>query len=419
MAAGGGLFARPWDSQPQEAVGAADDVRIAYNAALGVDARGNALSLTGAPELVATRAGRAVRLDTTGKYVDITPRERAFAGSFCLLMAFRQSGAVNNGGTLVNMAGTAGSNNKIDIYTLSSGAVRADIFSSTGVATTADTAASAVATGGEYILALVNDLGAGTLSWWVNGQRSGASAATVSRSGESASVLFGGPGAGAAPNIDLAGVFVLPTAAGAQAHMRNPWQLFTPRRIWVPASALAGGGPATFYQATGGLLVPAGALRRLSKARRSGLITASATATKLNRDNKVTGSVTPSGTLTSRFVVRRAVAGVLTAAGVVRKKARKRLLGAITAAGVVRKRTRRALAGTLAVAGSVRKRVRRQVQSAITALGALATRSVTRKTILGSATLAGAVSRLLLPFVPSTPGDGSNKSSLMGTHRRR
>lgn len=233
------LIRPPRTRQPQGPTGGSAVARIAYNSATRQDERGNASVLVGAPDSVITGYGSASRLDTTGKYVSITPRAQAFAGSFCLLMAFKQSGAVNNGGTLVNLAGTSGNNNKIDIYTLSSGAVRADVYSSVGVATTADTAASAVVTGGEYILALVNDLGAGTLSWWVNGQPSGASAATVSRSGESASVLFGGPGAGAAPNIDLAGVFVLPTAAGAQSYRRNPWQLFTPpaRRVWGVASS--------------------------------------------------------------------------------------------------------------------------------------------------------------------------------------
>ena len=192
----------------------------------------------------------AVRIDSTAKRIySLTADTLIGAQSFTLVWRLKQSSTVMNGGTMFKSNGTSGSQNRIDIYSLSSGVVRCDMYNSSGLPTIADSAA-VLAVDGLYTVALVYDYAASSLQWYVNGAASGSPATPGTRTGAGTLLEFGGGGAGQPANQDYSLLAVLPYAASAGRNReihRNPWQLFEADNDPVFYSL---GGGATDYPVT-------------------------------------------------------------------------------------------------------------------------------------------------------------------------
>jgi hypothetical protein len=217
------LLPRYFSSQPQTPVYAVPQAGIAYNSATRIDAVNSASACVGNPARRVTNFGFSDVLDTSGKYVDIKPLSPVFITPFCLAIYFKLPGAVNNNGTILTLLGTAGLNNRIDLYFIAGGAIKLDYYSSTGSATAFDSGAGSISAGESYVVALVNNNG--TLQLYINGVIKG-SASAPTRDGEASVLKFGGSGAGAVPNIDLAGIFLTRGASGFANLINSPWGLF-------------------------------------------------------------------------------------------------------------------------------------------------------------------------------------------------
>lgn len=131
--------------------------------------------------------------------------------------------------------GTSGNQNRIDIYSLSSGVIRCDMYNSSGSPTVADSAA-VLAADGLYTVALVYNALAPNLQWYVNGVASGSPVTPGARTGAGASYTFGGNIGGQPANQDYSLLAVIqgapPPSRLVDIH-RNPWQLFAPQRTPV------------------------------------------------------------------------------------------------------------------------------------------------------------------------------------------
>lgn len=246
---------------------------FAYNAAILGDVVSAACVLNGSPAKAIVPDGVALRFDTSAKYLAVTRKAASTLGPFNFLYVFSQLGSVVNGGTVLAMPGSSGNNNKIDIYTLSTGAIRADVYNSAGSVTSVDSATGALVAGGRYALSLI--FNGTTLQWMVNGGLSG-SAVTFSgsRTAESMSFTIGGTASAAASanhDIKLA-AFVGDRSSPLTS---NPWQLFrsqqrvmlaaaggtnTPINPGVGALALAGYAPSVTQSANLSLTPGAGSI---------------------------------------------------------------------------------------------------------------------------------------------------------------
>lgn len=169
-------------------------------------------------------------------------------------------------------------------------------------------------------------------------------------------------------------------------------------------NAIKQGGSQTYYRAVGGTLALAGAVRKRSTRRLASTISGiSGGLRKFTRAPKMTGSVTPSGTFSLRYVVRRSAAGVLTASGSIRKFTRRTFSATSVPAGVIRKRTARRLAGSVVGTAEIRRRVRRRLAGSITGSG-VAIRRFSFKVIAAAViSVSGTLSRLYVPPGPPEP----------------
>jgi hypothetical protein len=219
-----------WTRQPQGATKPAPDAVISYNAA--APSQG---APTGALSYFPTAAGRGVRLDASGKYVDFTLPAPAFTGSFCLvIVATRTTAGLTNGDTFLSVAGTSGNANKLEVFSLATGAVFAQCYDSAGSLFQSNTDAGVIALGATVTLVLQVDRDANTAQWYVNGSKSGSADVAPSRNGEAPTIRIGGSSNGNPCGCDVSAVFVVPNAMDGKGLSANPWQLFAPRRIWVP-----------------------------------------------------------------------------------------------------------------------------------------------------------------------------------------
>lgn len=214
---------RYFSSQPQTPTYAVTQAGIAYNAATRIDAANSASALVGNPERRTTNFGFSDVLDAAGKYVDIRPSSPVFTRPFCLVICFKSTGTINNGGTILSLAGTSGLNNRVDIYFATSGNLTVDFYSLTGLSTTLNAGAGTFSLNGSYILALANNNG--SLQLYVNGVLKSSGSAPL-RDGEASLLRFGGSGAGAVPNIDLAGISLSRGVSGFASLINSPWQIF-------------------------------------------------------------------------------------------------------------------------------------------------------------------------------------------------
>ena len=198
-------------------------------------------------------------------------------------------------------------------------------------------------------------------------------------------------GAGSEPSSHLHALRAVIRGAISNAEalslVENPWQLFEPRRIYIPTAA---GGPAT--HAATGALATAGAAIAGSAARIAGAVTHAATgalatagaaiagASARTRAHPATGSIAAAGAAvagTAKHNVPHPASGALATAGAV-------LAGAAARSGSA---TAHAATGSLAAAGAALVGAAAHV-AIHSAAGALATAGAS---IAGSAARAGAV----------------------------
>lgn len=241
---------REWDEQPQDNTVVVPEVRFALNSASSAEqARGAGISKIGGLPTVVNELGQCLYSNANGKYVSVTRAGPAyFQDEFVFVYHFRQNGTLINGATMLQLLGTSGSNNKMDIYILNSGVVRVDWYSSGGTVVTCDTAAI-VSDKGIYRLELVQR--DNTLAWFNDGVATGAAAglAGVTRNGEAATFnIFGNATTSNNHEVALCAV----TRRSPQRLGRNPWQIFEPEEDYI-----------NFPSAGGNiLLTPAAALSR-------------------------------------------------------------------------------------------------------------------------------------------------------------
>lgn len=222
--------------QPQVAPVAVDatfSTGFAFNSAVQADAVGNNITLAGGIAQVVGALGKALRIDSSSKSITSTHAASLTLGAWSFIYVFTQQGAPTNGGTVLHFAGTSGNANQIDIYTLSSGVIRADIYNSSGSPSTADS--GTIAADGVYIAELVFDGSA--LQWWINGVKSGSPTSFSGvRSAEASAFVIGGASTGTLSNHDI---FMAAFVPGARPELSaNPWQIFLDpdNEIIVPAA---------------------------------------------------------------------------------------------------------------------------------------------------------------------------------------
>lgn len=187
-------------------------------------------------------------------------------------------------------------------------------------------------------------------------------------------------------------------------------------------AAIKQGGAQTYQRAVGGTIALAGLVRKRSTRRLASAISAAGAVRKrstrrlsstvagitgslrkFSRARVLSGSLTPSGLLSDRYVALRLVTGTLTVAGQVRKLTRRRLVAAITAAGALRKLTRRRLLGAITAVGLVRKRIRRRLTATIVASGTTIRRFSFRVIAASVITVSSTLARLYSPAAPPEP----------------
>lgn len=187
-------------------------------------------------------------------------------------------------------------------------------------------------------------------------------------------------------------------------------------------AAIKQSGSQTYQRAVGGTIALAGLVRKRSTRRLASAISAAGAVRKrstrrlastiagitgslrkFSRARVLTGGLTPSGTVSNRYVVLRFVSGSITVAGQVRKLTRRRLLATVTAAGALRKRTARRLVGDITMAGEIRKRTRRRLTATIVASGTAIRRFSFRVIAASVITVAGTLARLFSAASPFEP----------------
>ena len=215
--------------QPQHPAKTKSNVVFAFNGSTRIDhARQATITQVGGPSYTVSSQGRCIVLNDFTKYISVTKGINFLLADFVILFVFSQVGSVANGGTMLTFVGTAGNANRVDIYTLATGVVRADVYNSTGVVSVVDSA-SEINTGGVYAAAL--EMRSGYLQWRINGKISGSSVGFYGqRDNESSSFTIGeGAIAGAVPNHETALVAFL---CGDDRELTlNPWQIFEPEEI--------------------------------------------------------------------------------------------------------------------------------------------------------------------------------------------
>ena len=221
-------------SQPQYPVGVDTSVLFALNSAVFVDAANNgSLAKFGSIPTTVSILGLCLNSNTNGQYVTATPKSPVFKNDFVLSYHYKQTGAVINGGTILQLPATSGNNNKIDIYSLNTGVVRVDWYSSGGTVATCDTAAI-VADGSSYKLELV--CANNVLQWYNNGVKIGSPVGMGgnTRNGESSSFnLFGTT---TTHNNNEVALFAVRTG-NSQVTGDNPWQILQRQSRILRASA--------------------------------------------------------------------------------------------------------------------------------------------------------------------------------------
>lgn len=171
----------------------------------------------------------------------------------------------------------------------------------------------------------------------------------------------------------------------------------------------AGGGGTTYTQTVTGSITPSGSLTRTISKALSGAVTATGTITRTIRkalggavaasgavtktiSKAFSGAITAAGTVTERLVVTLALSGSITATGSLSRTIRKLAAGSITAVGALTKKTSKALSGTVTATGALTKKVSKTLVGAITATGSLAELMIVTLATAGSITAAGVVS---------------------------
>lgn len=150
-----------------------------------------------------------------------------------------------------------------------------------------------------------------------------------------------------------------------------------------------GGGPTTYYQAIAGSLTASGLLTKKTTHTFTGMIMPSADTAKLITAPDFSGSITPSGLLTYRFVIKQVLAGSLSPAGLIAKFPKKTVSGSMTPTGAITKKTTKTVTGSVTILGSIKKMVQRILSGALTPTGTTSDRYITSKSVSGSVTPSG------------------------------
>ncbi len=230
MAAKLSMLEEEWTRQPPHPAKTKSNVVFAFNGSTRIDhARQATITQVGGPSYTVSSQGRCIVLNDFTKYISVTKGINFLLADFVILFVFSQVGSVAHGGTMLTFVGTpVGNANRIDIYTLATGVVRADVYNSTGVVSVVDSAPE-IHTGGVYAAAL--EMRSGYLQWRINGKISGSSVGfSGQRDNESSSFTIGeGAVAGAVPNHETALVAFL---CGDDRELTlNPWKLFEPEEV--------------------------------------------------------------------------------------------------------------------------------------------------------------------------------------------
>ena len=175
-------------------------------------------------------------------------------------------------------------------------------------------------------------------------------------------------------------------------------------------------GATTFNQTVTGSLSPSGAISTISTFNAlltgaittssnltksitqsfGGLITPSATIQKQTNIDK-SGSFTTSSTLALKTVILQLVTGQSTLSGIESKRIDIRKGGQISSNGTVLKQIGKGLAGNIAITGANQKRINSIVDGSLTPIGTLATSFVALVSLAGSSILSGIINTLFIP----------------------
>ena len=209
----------------------------------------------------------------------------------------------------------------------------------------------------------------------------------------------------------------------------NPWQIFKPeiQRSYFFVDA-GGGGGTTYNQSIAGSITASGLLYKLIMRNLAGTSTptnnalAKATSRTLEgtsvptnnafskattKTPALTGSITPSGTVSATSVFTQLAQGSITLSGAISKLILKGLTGSSTPTGAISKLTYRTLVGSLTAFGNIAKRIDRTITGSITPSGFLAQSYTTSKALAGSITTTGAVATLFIVASASAAIDSS------------
>lgn len=237
-------IARPWTQQPQQAVpiadGCADGLELLVN--YGVSdmdlLRGRGMTVTGSPALGASPLGRSLVVPSggysSGGYA-VGPRGGALPLSLLLVSYISAQGA------LCSVADTYYSGDPFLL--LSSDASDLRLFAGGAWRTLGPSATGLQCIGLRYDGAAIEAWRNGAMVW---------SMALASLGSNNSANLYvgGGYGSAAAAAYAMAAYWHRDVGAAAMGALTSdPWSLFAPRRLWLPASA-AGGSLPTLSAAT-------------------------------------------------------------------------------------------------------------------------------------------------------------------------
>lgn len=138
-------------------------------------------------------------------------------------------------------------------------------------------------------------------------------------------------------------------------------------------SAGGGGGGTAYFKSLAGSIAP------------------SSLTYKGTKQTGLGGSTSPSGSLSSRFVIVRSVGGSLTPSGAIAKLPRKVLSGSMTVTGSTTKKSTKKLLGSITPSASLVKKIKRALQGTITPTAAYISRFRTTHALSGSVSPSGSV----------------------------
>lgn len=145
-----------------------------------------------------------------------------------------------------------------------------------------------------------------------------------------------------------------------------------------------------FTQTLAGVLTFAGVLTKRAIYLIAGGLTPSGSLSR-RAAKPLSGSLTPSGALARR--IAKTFAGVLTPSGTLARKALKTLAGAITSSGALSRKAGKALAGALTPSGALARKTVKLLSGALMPSGIVSTLQGLARSLAGSLTSSGALSR--------------------------